>query len=306
MLNKEKTAVRDSYASNVDQFLNRIMVLHVEKQNRIFDLFYERYLKAVEAAKQQGAFDFGMEEIRARNLRRVAEGETLFVDPASGARTMLHELEGEVDVVRHTFAAAASAGDQGFFRNKRSRRIYTVSKHWDAHRPEVFLTAVKGPRRTLEHPELEQKYERVEPVEAREWWEAEHASTPATEPRRFYILSGAIFPIYDKVMGSSGIQTVKIARAVLADGQALVGLNLSASDVPNVKQRLGIGTPLGEASPAEIVDLLIGGAVIELDNGWQLTSAGIAGDEVVELVLNGVSGNREELRRYHRGAAEGT
>ena len=31
VLNKEKTAVRDSYASNVEQFLNRIMVLHVEK-----------------------------------------------------------------------------------------------------------------------------------------------------------------------------------------------------------------------------------------------------------------------------------
>ena len=51
-----------------------------------------------------------MEEIRARNLRRVAEAETLFVDPASGARTMLHELEGEVDVAEHTFAAAAGTG----------------------------------------------------------------------------------------------------------------------------------------------------------------------------------------------------
>jgi len=107
VLNKEKTAVRDSYASNVEQFLNRIMVLHVEEQNRIFELFHERYQEAVEAAKRQGAFDFGMEDIRARNLRRVAEAETLFVDPASGARTMLHELEGEVDVVRYTFAAAA-------------------------------------------------------------------------------------------------------------------------------------------------------------------------------------------------------
>ena len=99
VLNKEKTAVRDNYASNVEQFLNRIMVLHVDMQNRIFELFYERYVEAVEAAKRQSAFDFGVEEIRARNLRRIAEPETLFVDPASGARTMLHELEGEVDVL---------------------------------------------------------------------------------------------------------------------------------------------------------------------------------------------------------------
>lgn len=53
--------MRDSYALNVEQFLNRIMVLHVEQQNRFFELFYERYLAAVEAAKRAGAFDFGVE-----------------------------------------------------------------------------------------------------------------------------------------------------------------------------------------------------------------------------------------------------
>ena len=99
-------------------------------------------------------------------------------------------------------------------------------------------------------------------------------------------------------MGSSGIHSVKIARAVLVDGQALVGLNLSPADVPNVKQRLGIGTPLAEASTHEMLELLAGGAVIELDNGWRLTTALIARDDVLELVLNGVPANREELRGY--------
>ncbi len=33
---------------------------------------------------------------------------------------------------------------------------------------------------------------------------------------------------------------------------------------------------VAEVSPAEIVGLLVGGAVIELDNGWQLTTARIA------------------------------
>ena len=135
-------------------------------------------------------------------------------------------------------------------------------------------------------------------AEARAWWNAEYERTPAREPQRFHILSGAIFPIYDKIMGASGIRNVKIARAILVDGQALVGLNLSPSDVPNVKQRLGIGTPLAAASPAEILDLLIGGSLIELDNGWRLTTARIAGDDVLELVLNGVAANRDELLGY--------
>ena len=298
VLDKEKAAVRENYVSNVEHFLNRIMVLHVESQNRIFELFHERYVAAVEAAKRQSAFDFGVEEIHAHNLRRTVEPETLFVDPGSRARTMLHELEGEVDVERHAFGAVALAAKLGFYRNNRSRRIYGVSEHWNAESDEVYLTAVKGPRRSLERHELETKYEQVELAEAREWWNAEYEKTPARESQRFHILSGAIFPIYDKVMGASGIRNVKIARAILVDGQALVGLNLSPADVPNVKQRLGIGTPLAAAAPAEILELVIGGSMIELDNGWRLTTARIAGDEVLELVLNGVTANRDELLRY--------
>ena len=55
---------------------------------------------------------------------------------------------------------------------------------------------------------------------------------------------------------------------------------------------------VGEASPAEILGLLVGGAIIELDHGWRLTTARIAGDEVVEVVLNGVPANRSELEAY--------
>lgn len=299
VLNKEKTAVRDNYARNVEQFLNRIMVLPVEKQNRIFELFFDRYRQAVDAAKRAGAFDFGVEELRARNLRAVAEAQVLYTHAASGARTLLHELEGEVDVERMSFALAlGSHADEGFYRNRRSGRVYAVASHLETRPNEILLTTVNGSRRSLDRPELGQKYEPVECEDARAWWERAYAETPATEARRFHILSGAIFPIYDKIMGASGIQSMKIARAVLADGRALVGLNLGPADVPNVKQRLGIGTPLAETSPAELLHLLEGGSVIELDNGWLLKRSRLAGDDIVELVLNGVAANRNELEGY--------
>lgn len=299
VLNKEKTAVRDNYARNVEQFLNRIMVLHVEKQNRIFERFFEHYGQAVEAAKRAGAFDFGVEELRARNLRALAEPQVLYTHAASGARTVLHELEGEVDVERMPFSVAlGSHAQEGFHRNRRSGRVYAVASHLETRPNEVLLATVKGGRRSLERSELVQKYEQVEREDARAWWDEAYAATPATEARRFHILSGAIFPIYDKIMGASGIQSVKIARAILADGRALVGLNLSPADVPNVKQRLGIGTPLAQASPAELLPLLEGGSVIELDNGWLLKQSRLAGDEIIELVLNGVAANRSELEHY--------
>jgi hypothetical protein len=68
--------------------------------------------------------------------------------------------------------------------------------------------------------------------------------------------------------------------------------------VPNVKQRVGIGTPLGEASPAQVLNLLTSGAFIELDNAWQIRHSRITGDESVQLLLTGMPANRVELDRY--------
>jgi hypothetical protein len=65
--------------------------------------------------------------------------------------------------------------------------------------------------------------------------------------------------------------------------------------VPNVKQRLRLGTPLGDASAVEILGLLNGGTATELDDGGQLTTTWIASDEVVEVIHNGVPANRAEL-----------
>jgi hypothetical protein len=48
------------------------------------------------AGRRQAALDFGVKEIRARNLRRIAVAESLFAGWTSGPRSMLQELEAEV------------------------------------------------------------------------------------------------------------------------------------------------------------------------------------------------------------------
>ena len=206
MPNKEKTAVRDSYASNVEQFLNRIMVLHVEKLQRHF----RPVLRALPEGGEGGQATRGVrlrsskpalpvEEIRARNQRSVAKAEMLFVDPASGARTKLHELEGEADAVRNAFAAAAGTGDQGFYRNRRSRRIWAASgqqagsdRHWDAHWPKFWAGTMNhephgphsGPYGTL-GGRLRFGASEDMPTRTRAWHPAPRTRHPASDtPRR--------------------------------------------------------------------------------------------------------------------------
>lgn len=299
LLDADRTSVKDHFRRNVNHFLNRIMVLPVEKQNAIFELFYERYLQAVEGAKRAGAFDFGVEEIRASHLRHASPPQTLYTDSATGTRTVLYELEGEVDVTRNDFDRALRNAREGFYQNSRSDHIYAVENHQGVTRSDVLLLGVKGNnRRLMERRDLERKYEKVSPEVARKWWDAAYEITPATATRKFHILTGTIIPIYDKIMGGEGIDSTRVARARLENGEALVGFHLSTGDVPKVKQRLGIGNSLADASAGEILELLRGGSLVELDNGWRLTLSRVAGDDVVELVLCGVIANKDELRGY--------
>lgn len=300
VLDQDQTAVRENFLRKVNHFLNRIMVLPVAKQNALFERFYERYLETVDAAKQRGAFDFGVSELRARNLRNAAPPQTLHMDPASGARTVLHELEGEIDVERYDFETAQRRfAGEGFYRNDRGGTLYAVAAHPDdALRRVVLVSVRRASRVVVERHELTAKYTLVSSEAARMTWDAAYAATPAIAKERFHVLSGAILPIFDKLMGGGGLDNTKVVRALLETGEALVGFHLNPKDIAAVKQRLGIDNALADASPSEILVRLNGGATIELDNGWQLVLATISGDQVIELVLSGMPVNKEELRGY--------
>jgi hypothetical protein len=300
VLDKEKMNVRESFLRKVNHFLNRIMVLPVAKQNAIFELYYERYIEAVDAAKKRGAFDFGVSEIRARYLRNAKPPQTLHTDNASGARTVLHELEGEIDVTRYDFKTARKRfAGEGFYRNNRGGTIYAVNAHPDdALRQAVLMSVRKSSRFTLERHELEAKYTKVSIETARTWWNETYANTPATTQETFHVLSGAIIPIYDKIMAGQGIDNTRVARAILESGEALVGFHLNSKDIAPLKQRLGINNPLSEATPAEILAMIQNGSIIELDNGWQLKESIVSNEPVLELTLNGIPANKEEIRTH--------
>ncbi len=102
VLNREKTRFGTSARATSSSFSAASWSLTSRSFSRVFDLFHELHLEAVKAAKRQGAFGFGMEEIRARDPRGAAEAKNAAWDPASSDRRMLHELKDEVDIVRHT------------------------------------------------------------------------------------------------------------------------------------------------------------------------------------------------------------
>ena len=284
--------VKKNVERNVDMFMNRIMGLPFDAQNRVFGVFYDNYRRVIEMKKEQGRFDLGVEKIVADNLRMAGKPEVVYTDPLSGAKTQLVELHGEVKTDRLTFDNAKKAAVSGtkWIKNLRSGMIYRA----DPPTAENYKSYLTNPRRNVQAMKGEQegvfptfgsRYEVVSPAEAERLWMEQYAKIPEVETKKFHLLSGAIFPIYNKVMGGAGegLKHARVARTELKDGSLVVGLRLPSGEIAGVKQRLGIGTALAEASPADIIDIARSGGVIELDNGWQIKGVRVSGEPRIEL-----------------------
>ncbi|TDI15212.1 MAG: sigma-70 family RNA polymerase sigma factor, partial [Acidobacteria bacterium] len=338
--------------TNVNRFLNRIMALHVDVQNAVFQHFYTHYQRIVLRAQQDGTYDMGIQPIRDRNWNKAerltlkGEKEIVYTHPHSGAETQLIELIAEFPVPRVTFEQSkgiftraftgitgieAAAQDlpqmepsaegvtrnEGWYVNKKSGKIYTAYKtgrtrfvpnmkakdpSFPSEQPLWTLTNPKGLAHDVPEYQLDPRFnfDRQHPAEAERIWNAELTEIPEIKTELIDILTGAVMPIYDKVvgLGDDAMTNLSIVRAVLEDGSSYIGMRIGPRDIGPLRERLGIGTPLGEATPLDIYRMVLdNGAIIELDNGWRIRRAKIRGEWRVELDPRGKY-NRDELKGY--------
>ena len=286
LLNKDGQ-VKTQDLENVDRFLNRIMALPYAMQNRVFEIFYGHYQEIIAKAKETGAFDFGVSDIKAKNIKVVGEPTVVYTHEESGAQTKIYTLEGEIEIEKITFDQATRFASLGFYRNILSKHIYAAQVNdspLSSDSNARVMRNVKGQIHTTGIKDFNDKHEKVLGGEAKTWWDEEFAKTPATRPKTYHLLSGVIYPIYDKIMGKSGLKSKRMRRATLADGTAVVGMDLSSTETVQVKQRFGIGTAFATLTPEAAMALMDDGAQFELDNGWTIRTAQISGDAVLELV----------------------
>src|SRR3546814_13878046 len=74
------------------RWLNRILALRIATQNAIFEEYMGLIQARVDAAREAGTLDLGVEAIRAEHIVPISE-RVLKKDPVSGAETRLLRLE---------------------------------------------------------------------------------------------------------------------------------------------------------------------------------------------------------------------
>ena len=279
------------------KFLNRLLALPIDEQNELFAELETRIAANIEQAVEAGTYELGVETVRADSLS-VAGRETLYDHPGTGAATELVEILRR-DRLQPTTADAAlelatrDPGPDGRPRlavNARSQRAAVVlgapSRLFDdGGVQERVRLARPDARQSMAREELRSSHWRRAPeADWRRLWDAEVAALPNHRESRFWLATGLLLPVWDRLPA----ENMRVRRLTADSGQALagealIGRVLDAEQVRAVRAAFGLGGAFDMTGEEAFEAVLARGAPIPLANGWRVARRRLMGADRVEI-----------------------
>ncbi|KAH7423992.1 hypothetical protein KP509_12G084500 [Ceratopteris richardii] len=260
---KPSGRIPESDIHDVARFLNRLLGLPPDIQNRLFEYFVSIFDRLLSDARRDGQFDCGIIDIKANSIELQDTPKTVHVDPMSGAATTMTVLKVDRGL---TWESALKLFEQneaekkpksGFYESKREwlgRMHYLMAINCLKSGPtcyRIFRPASGEALREMPEEELLSKYSIVTSLElAEKKWQDEYTITEdqcmhgpkckvgssCTVGRRvqeMFILGGLILPVWGTVEKALSKQ-VRLSHRRLrvvwletsSDNQRIVGLHI--------------------------------------------------------------------------------
>jgi predicted RNA methylase len=232
---------------SIQRWLNRILALPIALQNSIFDEFMGLVEARIDAARQAGTLDLGLETIAVEDFM-VLSDTLLRTDSASGATTHLLELEiaralKPLTLKRLEELHGLTGQRQRPVQNARSGRVALLV-------PARSILADDGTRVTrfellrplkrshiTEDQLAESSWESISVIAFREYWAAEVEEARTSHKReRLYLATGLLLPVWDKLPSDF----VRVSRISAVDGRSLLGREVPVHCVPELCRALGL------------------------------------------------------------------
>ncbi|MCX7008791.1 MAG: strawberry notch family protein, partial [Kiritimatiellaeota bacterium] len=296
----------------VQRFLNRVLVMEFAKQNQLFEEFIKRMERRIEVAKLDGSFDPGLQTLKAKAVRKVAD-TVVYQHPGTSATTRMVDVDTDYPQMPTPWSKVERNPRWGtpelFVRNKKSGKLYALFtgpgrtddrgrvlatwrrmgvSHDDLVAQDMITTGWEGA-----------KYDEVEKERAKKLWTAEYAKAPDFKTERETYITGLFTPIWDRI----GIARPKIYRVGTTDGDVFLGIRVPPAVVDAVRQRLSAGTA-EQLTPEQVFNAVLDdGRTFDLANGWQLKRSKVAGESRLEI-LGFDAENLRELEDYYGATLE--
>ncbi len=255
----------------IQRWLNRILALPIDLQNAIFDEYLGLVEARVDAARQAGTLDLGLETLAVEDFT-VLSDTLLRTDALSGATTHLLEIEIARALKPLTFDRleelhGIGGQHQRPMRNSRSGRVSLLV-------PARSLLADDGTRiarfellRPLKRSHItadqlaESNWEPMRVEAFRKAWTAEVDEARSSHKReRLYLATGLLLPVWDKLPSDF----VRVSRISASDGRSLLGRELPAHCLPELCKALGLEREQTLSADDIVQSVLATGRAMEL------------------------------------------
>lgn len=269
----------------INRFLNRLLALEVDLQNYLFDQLDRRIRQNIAEAKAKGIYQEGVKTTIADSLS-VGRQFELWQDPDSKAVTLVNQVF-QKDRCEYLSVSDAMAEIAEYpnakmvYSTQQDRVVYTIHSS-DSSDPKtgkvIKYIRVISPeadlRRRLESFEKQDWSEIAEP-EFRRLWQKQINELPEFEESEYYIVTGLLLPIWDRLKGY-----LKIQRVVTDDGQVLLGRYIHKSMIQGIIREFDRNI---EMTPEEVYLEVDSGGNTKLKNGLRIALARVMYEHRIEI-----------------------
>ena len=272
------------------RFLNRLLALPIAEQNALFADLETRIAANIEQAIEAGVFETGVETLRADSLVIAARQK---LREEAGAATELIEIRrrDRLRPLSATEAQAIAARDPAAGKtarllvNDRSGRgavlLSAPSRTLEDGGivPRVYLLRPAG-RDIQARDELARSHWR--PAGESEWrqcWEDETASLPSHAESRFWLATGLLLPVWNRLPADN----LRVRRLTADTGEALIGRVLDADQVCAVRANFGLSGGVALTGAEAFAVVMKRGNALPLANGWRVARRTVMGASRIEI-----------------------
>jgi hypothetical protein len=277
----------------ITTFLNRLLALPIDIQNKLFEEFETLLTARIEGAIAAGLYDQGLETLTGEKLI-VSARETLAHHGDSGAETCLLTIEQHEKlnpIALESILGSRKRGDMLMVNERTGRAALATSA------PSLLGEAGEVIERLRLQRPLSRESMALADLEHSFWnevdadtfaaaWEEELKSLPETRVNVLHLVTGLLLPVWQKLPRKG----CRIFRLTTTEGERLIGRLIRHDDLAELRNAFGLDAKNGALSPEGAIDLLLSeGRPIRLHDGLTLRKAKVMGRDRVELTGFGES-----------------
>ena len=248
----------EEIARDMSRFLNRILALEIDEQNKVFDSFYALYKQLYDEAEQKGTLDKGLENVKADKIE-IIDDKVVRTDETTGATTNYVQAKTYTKTeILSDFNALPDMrqGYQGIYRTKEGNTV-AVYRVGDKTQPDGSVkkmyrlqTPQKGKYGTWNEDSLAKNAEKLSNKEAESAWADAVSKVPEFQEKTIHMLTGTLLPIWDSLPMEGNVRAMRITAD---DGSQYLGRVISDAQIDTVLNKLGAGKHTRETFTADDV-----------------------------------------------------